>query len=263
MPGALGQARQRTQALSVDGVDEHILLVVVESAKDCLQVVVRQLVSKLQEPRSEEERGRRDPSHADRLVVDGAEVEAALELGDDRDQRIAVRIAQRCKVAVVALEVGKRLGQERGRARVDDPLDGLCQHRRLHLGGRVRCAVKGHAAGRAAFEVVPLEARDQIALPEDDVRDQPVCLLHREQSAKLVRGALRVEARPGDRVEARVPEPLERVVAHGWNREAEQPIAELGGLGVRLEQGMRALVERAFDAGRRYLLTVGEGRSDI
>jgi hypothetical protein len=106
--------------------------------------------------------------------------------------------------------------------------------------------------------MVPLEPRHEVGLPEDDVRDQPVRLLRREQAAELVRRPCRIEARPDDRVEARVPEPLERVVANARDGEAEQAAVELGGLAVRLEELACALVERRLGAGRRYPLTVGE-----
>ena len=144
-------------------------------------------------------------------------------------------VAERREVAVVALEVGEGLVQEAVGARIDDALDRLCDHGGLHLRRRVRRAMKRDAAARPALQVVPLEARDEVALPEDDVRDEPVRLLHGEEPAQLVRRALGVEARPDDRVEARVPEPLERVGAYARDREAVEPAVELAGLGVRLE----------------------------
>ena len=100
-------------------------------------------------------------------------------------------IAQRGEVAVVALEVGRASSRKPSRAGLDDALDRLGDHRRLHLGRRLRRADEGHAAGRAALEVVPLEARHEVGLPEDDVGDQPVRLLRCEQPAELVRRALR------------------------------------------------------------------------
>jgi hypothetical protein len=95
------------------------------------------------------------------------------------------------------------------------------------------------------------------------VRDEPVRLLDGEEATELVGRPLRVEARPDDGVEARIPEPLERVVTHAGHREAVQPVFQLAGLRVRLEQFACALVERRLDAGRRYPFTVGEsgGRS--
>ena len=138
-------------------------------------------------------------------------------------------------MAVVALEVGESLRQEPVLARIDDPLHGLREHGRLDLRGGVRRAVERHPPGGATLEVVPLEPGDEVALPEDDVRDEPVRLLHGEEPAQLVRGALGVEARPDDRVEAGVPEPLERVGAYARDREAVEPAVELAGLGVCLE----------------------------
>jgi hypothetical protein len=103
-----------------------------------------------------------------------------------------------------------------------------------------------------------LESRDEVVLPEDVVGDEPVGLLDREEAAQLVRGPHGVEARPDDRMEARIPEPLKRVVAYGRHREAVQPAGDLGGLSVRLEEVARAVVERGVGAGRRYPFTVGE-----
>ena len=234
-PAAPRQPRQRAQALSVDRVHEHVLQVVRVPAKDGLEVVVRQLVAELREPRACEQGCWGDATQPDRVVVDRTEVEPALELRHDRDQPVVVGVTQRGEVAVVALEVGESLRQELVLARIDDPLHGLREHRRLDLRGRVRRAVERHAPGRAALEVVPLEPGDEVALPEDDVRDEPVRLLHGEEPAQLVCRALGVEARPDDRVEARVPEPLERVGAYARDREAVEPAVELAGLGVRLE----------------------------
>ena len=256
--GSRRQARERAQALAVDGIDEHVLEVMAVVAEDPPDVVVGELVPELRQPRSQEERRRRRTAHADRLVVDRAEVEPALELRDDRDQAVLVGIAQRREVAVVALQMGERFGEEPVRARVDDPLHGLREHRRLDLRRRVRRPMERNPSGRAALQVVPLEPRDEVPFPEDDVRDQPVGLLDCEEPAQLGRRPLRIEARPDDRVEARVPEPLERVVAHARHGEAVEPAVQLAGLRVRREQVSCALVEARLGAGRRYPLTVGE-----
>ena len=92
-------------------------------------------------------------------------------------------VAERREVAVVALEVGEGLVQEAVGARIDDALDRLCDHGGLHLRRRVRRTMKRDAAARPALQVVPLEARDEVALPEDDVRDETVRLLRREEAA--------------------------------------------------------------------------------
>jgi hypothetical protein len=91
------------------------------------------------------------------------------------------------------------------------------------------------------------------------VGDEAVPLLRGQEAPKLVGRPSGIETRPDDRVETGVPEPLERVVAHGWHREAEQPTVQLPGLRVRLEEVACAVVERGVGAGRRYPFTVGEG----
>jgi hypothetical protein len=80
-------------------------------------------------------------------------------------------------------------------------------------------------------------------VPEDDVRDEAALVLPGEQGANLVRRSLGIRARPDDRVEARVPEPLERVDAEGGNREPEPTAVEQDGLRVRREELPRRLLD--------------------
>src|SRR5207302_11386529 len=70
------------------------------------------------------------------LAVDRAVVEPALELRDDRDESIAVRIALACEVAIERGDRRQRLAREVAA----DPLDGLREHRRLDVLRRSRQA---------------------------------------------------------------------------------------------------------------------------
>ena len=72
--------------------------------EDEIEVPVDELVDDLRQPRRNAEDRRRGGTPL--RVVRRAEVNAALELGDDRDQPVAVGIALAGEVAVVALERG-------------------------------------------------------------------------------------------------------------------------------------------------------------
>src|SRR5919204_3245588 len=93
------------------------------------------------------------------LAVDRAVVESALELRDDRDEPVAVRIALAREIAIERRDGGQSLAREIAA----DPLDRLRQHGRLDVLGRARRAP-------AALQVVPhAPEADLRGVPEDDV----------------------------------------------------------------------------------------------
>src|SRR5215212_9057427 len=187
------------------------------------------------------------------MVVDGRVVEPALEARDDRQQGIAVRIPSGRKVTVVALERLDRLPEEGvARAGVDNALDGLRDDRRLQACRRLRPAQPRTALAEVPVARVPAR---ELLIPEDDVRHEAVARLPREQAAKLLRGALGVEARPGDRVEAGVPEPLKGIRL--GRRDAERVGTSVldGRLRVGREQLPRCCLERHLRLHRGNLPT--------
>src|SRR5215813_10206003 len=83
----------------------------------------------------------------------------------------------------------------------------------------VSCAPRGDVVGPAAL---PVDG----AVPEDRVADEAVGAPAVEQAPKLALGPLAVESPPDDRVKARVPVPLPRVVPGAGTRVGEgDPVA--------------------------------------
>ena len=208
---------------------------VVRGGEDAREVEREQPVPQLAAAGAEVDRERRRA----RLVVQRAVVETAFELRHDRDEPVAVRIALAREVTVEPRDGRQGLGGERR----PDPLDRLSEHGRLHVRARARLAQERDPA---ALQVVPHRLEPHAALvPEHDVRDEPVVRLPRQQRAQLVGRPLAVEPRPDDRVEAGVPEPLERIRMRGRDREAVEDAVLVSGPRVRLEQCGRPLVEPA------------------
>ena len=237
VPRAVGEPGQRAEPLGVDAREVHVLVGRATDAREHARPVAERLVHELaaeRPPGIRLERVGVVDVERERVVVDRAVVEPALEAGDDRQQRVAVGVARAREVAVVTLERLERLAQERRRRRR--------RRRPARRPARAPAAAAARSSGSpnpgpalAEVPVVRVAARE-LAVPEDDMGNEAVAALPGEQPAQLLGRALRVEARPDDRVEARVPEPLERVRLGRRHAERVRAPALDGGLRVGLEQ---------------------------
>ncbi len=128
--------------------------------------------------------------------------------------------------AVVPLERRQALAAKRRVARCcDDSLHRLGDHGRLHVPRHAgQPASRDEHRDLTRLEEVPVVggATDPRLIPEHDVRNESARLLPGEEAAQLVSRPLGVGATPDDRVEARIPEPLERILAVRRNRVAER-----------------------------------------
>ena len=237
---------------------------VARAVRDPGHVERSQLVHDLRSSRSPKQRARSGLVNSDPPVVSRAEIEPALELRDDRDQVITIRIAHSCQMPVVAVQGHHQLANDVRVTRGGDPLHRLGDHGGLNTSRRPGLpGDRQPAQWTFALQVMPAERRDALSIPEDDVRCEPIVSLPREQPSQLIGGPLRIRARPHDRMEARIPEPLKRVGPNRRHREAIGAPVSHRALRVCLEQRQRLVIKRVRHdidrtrCGRRPLAEIG------
>jgi hypothetical protein len=112
---------------------------------------------------------------------------------------------------MVARELGVHLAQEDAvAAGLEDAQQCLRGQRRLDERAHVRAKAAQRGSG---LQYVGVTVRQRL-VPEDHVADEAVFFLHREQAGEVAFGQVDLaEAHQHEDVEARVPEPLERIGA--------------------------------------------------